>query len=109
MHGDRIGRIRLFAEGENLTKIQFPRLPDTAMPELILQEGSAISFDFGNVGGTKTVPNQVNVYAVDYVLIVSAQESQNTFELSGITGIKTLEVHVLLPDNNNNTFLLPSW
>ena len=76
MHGDRIGRIRLFAEGENITKIQFPRLPDTAMPELILQEGSAISFDFGNVGGTKTVPNQVYVYAFDYVLIISAQESR---------------------------------
>ncbi len=59
----------VFAEGGNLTKIQFPLLPDTAMSELTLQEGSTMSFDVGSVGGdggTKTVPNQVYAYAVDY-------------------------------------------
>jgi hypothetical protein len=96
----------VFAEGGNLTKIQFPLLPDTAMPELTLQEGSTISFDVGSVGGTKTVPNQVYAYAVDYEGDVNSlfplkKVGQNTFELSGTSGIKTLELHVLLPDNNN--------
>lgn len=100
----------VFAERGNLTKIQFPLMPDTAMPELTVQEGSTISFDVGSVGGdgsgTKTVPNQVYAYAVDYegdVNSLSALKKvgQNTFELSGTSGIKTLELHVSLPDNNN--------
>ena len=99
----------VFAERGNLTKIQFPLMPDTAMPELTVQEGSTISFDVGSVGGgggTKTVPNQVYAYAVDYegdVNSLSALKKvgQNTFELSGTSGIKTLELHVLLPDSNN--------
>jgi len=100
----------VFVEGGNLTKIQFPLLPNTVLPELTLQEGSTISFDFGSVGGggsgTKIVPNQVYAYTVDYEgdvnsLFALKKVGQNTFELSGTSGIKTLELHVLLPDNNN--------
>jgi len=99
----------VFAERGNLTKIQTPLLPDTVMPELTLQEGSTISFNVGSVvgdGDTKTVPNQVYAYAVDYEGDVNSlfplkKVGQNTFELSGTSGIKTLELHVLLPDINN--------
>ncbi|MDP9288404.1 MAG: discoidin domain-containing protein [Thermoproteota archaeon] len=104
----------VFAERGNLTKIQSPLLPDTVTPELTLQEGSTISFDFASVGGggggTKTVPNQVYVYVVDYEgdvnsLFALKKVGQDTFELSGTSGIKTLELHVLLPDNNNNKYI----
>jgi F5/8 type C domain len=102
----------VFAERGNLTKIQLPLLPDTVLPELTLQEGSTISFDVGSVGGdgdgggTKAVSNQVYAYAVDYEGDVNSlfplkKVGHNTFELSGTSGIKTLELHVLLPDNNN--------
>ena len=108
----------VFAKRGNLTKIQFPLMPDTAMPELTVQEGSTISFDVGSVGGdgsgTKTGPNQVYAYAVDYegdVNSLSALKKvgQNTFELSGTSGIKTLELHVSLPDNNNKYISFTSW
>ncbi|MGB6672013.1 MAG: hypothetical protein WBE34_06230 [Candidatus Nitrosopolaris sp.] len=51
----------------------------------------------------------MSTHLITYSLFPLKKVGQNTFELSGISGIKTLEVHVLLPDNNNNTFLLPSW
>jgi lysozyme family protein len=102
----------LFAERGNLTKIQFPQLPDTVLPELTMQERRTISFDFGSVGsgGTKIVPYQVYAYTVDYEgdinsLFALKKVGQNTFQLSGTSGIKTLELHVFLPDNNNNKYI----
>jgi hypothetical protein len=104
----------VFAERGNLTKIQSPILPDTAMPELILQEGSTISFDLGTMGEgapeTKSVHNQVFAYAIDYEADVNSlhplkKVTQNTFELTGISGINTLELHVLVPGKDNNTYI----
>jgi F5/8 type C domain len=98
----------VFAEGEQLTKIQFPALPDTVMAEVTLQEGSTINFDLGSNADNKIVPNQVYAFAVDYEGDVNSlfplkKVGQNSFELSGISGIKTLEFHVLLHGSNDNS------
>jgi len=98
----------VFGEGGQLSKMQFPLLPDTAIPELTLQEGGTVTFDFADGdGGIKIVPNQVYAYAIDYEadvnsLIPLKKVGQDTFELSGISGVKTLELHVVVSNINNN-------
>jgi hypothetical protein len=94
------------------TKVQFPALPETVMPDLTLQEGSTIIFDFRSNHVNKIGPYQLYAYAVDYEGDVNSlfplkKVGQNSFEISGISGIKTLELHVLLPkgDNNNNMYI----
>jgi F5/8 type C domain len=98
----------VFAEGGQSTKIQFPALPDTVMPEVTLQEGSTINFDLGSDAVNKIVPNQAYAYVIDYEGDVNSlfplkKVGQNSFELSGISGIKTLELHVLLHGSNDNS------
>jgi hypothetical protein len=84
--------------GETTTnKIRFPLLPDIAKPELILQTGKIISFEF-----SKT-PKGMEAFAIDYdgdinSIYALKKTGVNTFELAGVSSVRNLEVHVLFSD-----------
>jgi F5/8 type C domain len=80
-----------------INKIRFPLLPDIAKPELILQTGKIISFEF-----SKT-PKGMEAFAIDYDGDINSihalkKTGVNTFELTGVSSVRTLEVHVLFSD-----------
>jgi hypothetical protein len=80
-----------------INKIGFPLLPDIAKPELILQTGKIISFEF-----SKT-PKGMEAFAIDYdgdinSIYALKKTGVNTFELTGVSSVRNLEVHVLFSD-----------
>ena len=84
-----------------INKIRFPLLPDIAKPELILQTGKIISFEF-----SKT-PKTIDVFAIgskgdnttnSNSIYALKKTGVNTFELAGVSSVRNLEVHVLFSD-----------
>jgi hypothetical protein len=84
----------IFYDGRNLNKIKLPILPDTAGTALALKEGSKISFQFDKN------PKEVDAFVIDYDADINSvtplkKIGVNTFDVSGLSGIKNLEVHAV--------------
>jgi hypothetical protein len=84
----------IFYDGRYLNKIKLPILPDTAGTALAMKEGSKISFQFDKN------PKEVDAFLIDYDADINSltplkKIGVNTFDVSGLSGIKNLEVHAV--------------
>lgn len=91
----------IFYDGVSLNKIKLPTLPDTVGTALALKEGSKISFQFDRN------PKEVDAFVIDYDADINSvtplkKISGNTFDVSGLSGKKNLEVHAVFAKDNAN-------
>jgi hypothetical protein len=92
----------IFSDGEKSITINFPDLPDNNAPQMIIEKGQTLTMEFDKE------PTQVDALLVDYEADVTETSplkkiDENKFEVTQ-TGIKTLEVIGIFPDNQRISY-----
>jgi hypothetical protein len=96
----------IFNDGEKSSRIAFPHLPDDYVPEMTLMQGEQLTMEFDGI----KQPIEIQALLVDYDADITEtyplkKIDDNKFEITK-SGIKTLEVIGLFPDNEHVSYTM---
>jgi hypothetical protein len=96
----------IFNDGEKSSRIAFPHLPDDYVPEMTIMQGEQLTMEFEGI----KQPIEIQSLLVDYDADITEtyplkKIDDNKFEITQ-SGIKTLEVIGLFPDNEHVSYTM---